>query len=53
VPSRQQFDVLVLKSRRNENALRQKALKLAEVSHGSRQHRIVIAAQMISGMKAA
>jgi hypothetical protein len=39
VPSRQQFNVVVLKSRRNENALRQKALKRAEVSDGSRQRR--------------
>jgi len=46
---------VALKSRRNENALRQKALKRAEVSDGSRQRRTpgLIAAQMRSGMKAA
>jgi len=55
VPLRQQFDVVVLKCQRNENALRQKALKRAEVSDGRRQRRTpgLIAAQMTSGVKAA
>jgi hypothetical protein len=54
-PPRQRFDVVVLKSRRNENGLRQKTLKRAEVSDGSRRRRTpgLIEGQMTSSMKAA